>query len=65
MMGNTEYGHDRQKDILEKEAMRDEEKNKEQEEKQTEDEVNLIPQEQKEALKKTYRNFAVHRLWGN
>ena len=65
MMGNTEYGQERLKDILEKEAMRDEEKNKEQEEKQTEDEVNLIPQEQKEALKKTFRNFAAHRLWGN
>ena len=54
MMENMEYGRQRLKDIVEKEAR--EEKTKEQ---QKEEDIDLTPHEHERALKGAYRSFVV------
>lgn len=57
-MDNMGYGKDKLKYIVEKEARGKEENITEQKE-QAKDEINLIPQEHKGALKGAYKSFKI------
>ena len=60
MMDNIEYGRERLKEIVEKEAREEEKETTEQtREEEEEDNIDLTPQEHKRALKGAYRSFAI------
>ena len=54
MMENMEYGRQRLKDIVKKEAREEEAK-----EQQKEEDIDLTPHEHERALKRAYRSFVV------
>ena len=59
MMDNTEYGRERLKDIVEKEAREDEEETTEQTREEEEDNIDLTPQEHERALKEAYKSLVI------
>ena len=59
MVGNVDYGRERLKDIVEKEAREKEKETKDQEEEQTKDNIDLTATENERALKGAYRRFVI------